>query len=157
MHEIVKKFIDKKKEEQEKLKKKHLDELDLFDTEDATANDYDIVKYENGVAHYYKKVPIEVTDEEYAEICKYAMSTNALQNVVSKVFYGTAIVIWILGTILSLVLAEQTVPSIDYLESGETTFSWGIFLFGVFATFISGMIFLGFSEIIKLLQKIVNK
>lgn len=145
MHEKVKEFIDKKKEEQERLKQKHLNELGLFDTEDATSSDYDILKYEDNVAKYYKKVPIEVTDEEYEQILKASKQDNNIGG-----NNNTAVALTVIAWI---VYAAGFIAGI----AQETEFSFAIALTYWSAALIGGTMFLGFAEIIKLLQKIVNK
>lgn len=163
MDVLAKKYIESMKKKQESNRNKHLIELGLRRKEPADSKDYDIFTEDCGVLKYYKYIPIEVTDEEYDEICKYSkydtISNGIKQrdNTISKVFLGIAIGIWILGAIGSIVFAKQSVPSLDYLETSETVFNWTIFICGILATFISGMMFLGFSEIIKLLQRIVDK
>lgn len=100
--------------------------------------------FSDGDGQYYKRIPIEVTDEEFQEILKYVETPNEHDN--NK--FGTAmkvvaILIFIAGFILGIVLGNQEFG----FNFGITAIYWGSF-------FASGMFFLGISEIIELLNDI---
>lgn len=128
MDVLAEKYIESMKKEQKLNRDKKLVELGLYRKETATQKDYDIFTEDCGVLKYYKKVPIEVTDEEYEEICKYskvATTTNttniaAKENIVSTIFFRIALVIWILGVIGSVFIARQPASTANYLNSIET-------------------------------------
>ena len=95
---------------------------------------------------YYKKVAISLTDEEYEEFLKVAPAAAAVEtestNGVATALKVIAIIIYILSGIGGLVCMA------------------GSFLVGLtvfMAGFVSGTMFLGFGEIVKLLQKIYDK
>lgn len=167
MNKVVEKFIEKQKAELEaknNLKKeKLLIDLGIYDKEysDNTAWSEEYPKYEydqnTQEAKYYKIVPIQVTDEEYAEILKYSnlnkeeetdKSNN--KNTISQVFTGIAWAIFILGFILGFAMGYQQIEYSDKFKFSVALIYWCI-------SFVSGMVMLGFSEIIKLLNELKNK
>ena len=100
---------------------------------------------ERQTIRYFKKVAIEVTDEEYEQIKKYAFVSKSLPetNDVAKVLTFIACAIYIVGIIAGIIIAAPMGIAVSVV-------CWVI-------TAISGTMFLGFSEIIKLLQSIKNK
>ena len=106
---------------------------------------------ENGTPMYCKYVPVDVTDEEFEKIKKCASTlssnitedeTESYKNGVATTLTVIAWVTYIVGFIAGLLLCDEVVA----LGIAE-----------IAATFISGTTFLGFAEIIKLLQAIKNK
>lgn len=83
-------------------------------------------------------------------------------NKIAKTLYTIGVITIFLGVIGSLVLGAVS-PAItyDYSYSGgydiEETYNWSLALIGALASFISGSCFIGFSEIISLLQKNISK
>lgn len=75
---------------------------------------------------------------------------NYNENTIAKIIKIIAIVILIMGTIGSFASSFQDVY-------GRSEFSFASFIIPETVTIISGVIFLGFSEVIKLLQEISNK
>lgn len=79
MDELVKDYLEKAKatvaSEESKKRNKHLISLGLYHTE-RVYGPYGgkfLLYDKEAKKHYYeKKIPVEVTDEEYAEICKYS-------------------------------------------------------------------------------------
>ena len=100
---------------------------------------------ERQTIRYFKKVAIEVTDEEYEQIKKYAFASNSLPetNDVAKALTFIAYAVYIVGLIAGIIIAAPMGIVVSVV-------CWII-------TAISGTMFLGFSEIIKLLQSIKNK
>lgn len=100
---------------------------------------------ERQTIRYFKKVAIEVTDEEYEQVKKYAFASNSLPetNDVAKVLTFIACAIYIVGIIAGIIIVAPMGIAVSVV-------CWVI-------TAISGTMFLGFSEIIKLLQSIKNK
>lgn len=111
-------------------------------SEEYPENEYD---QERQVYRYFKKVVIEVTDEEYEQIKKYAFASNSLPetNDVAKALTFIAYAVYIVGLIAGIIIVEPMGIAVSVV-------CWII-------TAISGTMFLGFSEIIKLLQSIKNK
>ena len=75
---------------------------------------------------------------------------NYNENTIAKMIKVIAIAILILGTIGSFASSFHDVY-------GKNEFSFAGFIIAETVTIISGVIFLGFSEVIKLLQEISNK
>jgi len=118
--------------------------------------------YDSKEKNYYKQVAIEVTDEEYEEICRLnreeldllndANTKPALKMPIITLLKVAAGIIFFGGFILGWIFGIETV----YVWGGaETTqFSIGIAIgYWVFA-FIFGVLTLGIAEIIKLLNEI---
>lgn len=162
MHPLVKDFLTKKEAEEtagtamEKAIKKSqtLLKLGLYEKEYTDRNecsvDYPYADYdETGAVKYYRKVPVEVSDEEYEELLKYQKSTSsdkAGSNFVAAVFKFSSVLIFIVGFVTGLLYGN-----VDYGE-----FSFAVAFMYWSAGFISGMTFLGFGEIIQLLTDIKN-
>lgn len=160
MNENVKAFLDKKKEEerakQEKERNKVLIDLGLYEKEysesDSYSNEYPLSEWDSVTQTnvYYRNVPYEVTDEEYEQIKKYAAKndneSDECTNVVVNVLSVIAWIIYIGGLITGCVLAGDGYD-----------FKWSVAWLYWCAAIISGTMFLGFAEIIKLLEAIKNK
>lgn len=167
MNKIVQEFIDKKKAEIEnnknKEKRKLLMDLGICEKEysqsSAWSEEYPDYEYdqETKEGRYFKKVPINVTDEEYEEILKYCKQSDNTtpvnkENKVAKVLTGIAYAIFIIGAILGFAMGyTKNIPEDTYYFSFAVAVAW----WGV--SFIGGMFMLGFAEIIKLLNAIKNK
>ena len=145
-----------KKQEADQLKKDKkkedlLLELDLYDKVYAPDNDCsDEYPYcdwddENGVNLYYKKVPIEVTDEEFEALkdCAENYDEIEVRNPVATTLTVIAWIIYICGFIACVILCND-----DFVADG---------LYLLAGSFISGTVFLAIAEIIKLLFKINKK
>lgn len=160
MNPKVEEFLAKKKKEKEEqeLKKRNsvLLKLGLCEKEYAPegkdySDGYTEYHYDEkeGKNIYYKSVPIEVTDEEYAEILKYASikdTSESGKNGVATVLKIIGIVFYIVGFIGGCI-AGAAYRDFDYLTA----------LYYWVAGIISGTLFLGFAEVIKLLQEIRDK
>lgn len=167
MNKIVQEFIDKKKAEIEnnknKEKRKLLMDLGICEKEysqsSAWSEEYPDYEYdqETKEGRYFKKIPINVTDEEYEEILKYCKQSDNTtpvnkENKVAKVLTGIAYAIFIIGAIFGFVMG-YTKDILD--DTYSFSFAVAIAWWGV--SFIGGMFMLGFAEIIKLLNAIKNK
>ena len=167
MNKMVQEFIDKKKAEIEnnknKEKRKLLMDLGICEKEysqsSAWSEEYPDYEYdqETKEGRYFKKIPINVTDEEYEEILKYCKQSDNTtpvnkENKVAKVLTGIAYAIFIIGAILGFAMGyTKNIPEDTYYFSFAVAVAW----WGV--SFIGGMFMLGFAEIIKLLNAIKNK
>lgn len=167
MNKIVQEFINKKKAEIENNKNKEKRELlmDLgicekeYSQSSAWSEEYPDYEYdqETKEGRYFKKIPINITDEEYEEILKYCKQSDNTtpvnkENKVAKVLTGIAYAIFIIGAILGFVMG-YTKDILD--DTYSFSFAVAIAWWGV--SFIGGMFMLGFAEIIKLLNAIKNK
>lgn len=167
MNKIVQEFIDKKKAEIEnnknKEKRKLLMDLGICEKEysqsSAWSEEYPDYEYdqETKEGRYFKKIPINVTDEEYEEILKYCKQSDNTtpvnkENKVAKVLTGIAYAIFIIGAILGFAMGyTKNIPEDTYYFSFAVAVAWWC------VSFIGGMFMLGFAEIIKLLNAIKNK
>lgn len=167
MNKIVQEFIDKKKAEIENNKNKEKRELlmDLgicekeYSQSSAWSEEYPDYEYdqETKEGRYFKKIPINVTDEEYEEILKYCKQSDNTtpvnkENKVAKVLTGIAYAIFIIGAILGFAMGyTKNIPEDTYYFSFAVAVAWWC------VSFIGGMFMLGFAEIIKLLNAIKNK
>ncbi len=167
MNEIVKKYLEAKKEE---TKKKHeekkaqkLLELGICEKEYELSGSYnaDYTYWDPENQKYYKKVPIEVSDEEYDEILKYSGDKDEKSyNIIANVLIASAWVIIVGGFILGL-YAGFEVGSLNNLFSysayNKSEFSFLPAIICWIIAYLSGISLLGFAEIIQLLQDIKNK
>lgn len=167
MNKMVQEFIDKKKAEIEnnknKEKRKLLMDLGICEKEysqsSAWSEEYPDYEYdqETREGRYFKKIPINVTDEEYEEILKYCKQSDNTtpvnkENKVAKVLTGIAYAIFIIGAILGFAMGyTKNIPEDTYYFSFAVAVAWWC------VSFIGGMFMLGFAEIIKLLNAIKNK
>lgn len=166
MNQRLQEFINQQKIQLENNKNmekaKVLNDLGLYDKEysenPAWSEEYPDYEYDQVTQQgkYFRKIPISVTDEEYAEILKYSNIDNTQiesddvktnSNTIATIFSVIAVFIFILGLFLGIVLGD----AIGYKFSiGVALICWG-------SGFVGGMLMLGFAEIIKLLTAIKNK
>lgn len=106
---------------------------------------------------YFKIVPIGVSDEEYRRICAVSVikpesdeTKVDTENAISSFMKGVAIFIFILGFFGGLILGVES-------SGYRFAFNFSNVLIVWVVSFISGIIFWGFAEIIRLLDKISQK
>ncbi len=87
---------------------------------------------------YYKKVPIEVTDEEFNRIIE-LRNASKKRITLPDIFTYSGIAEFGIGTIVSIVAAVKT-------------HNFLLFPAGIFGAFAAGLLFIGFGEIIRLLS-----
>ncbi len=117
----------------------------VYSPDGRQSEDYSYAEITNAGSKYYKKEPLKVSDEEYVEILKYANKENSNGgNSVAGALKGLAILEFIGGLFLALASSKTDLGGIGFLS---------FTLLGAF----SGLMFLGFAEIIKLLDAIKNK
>ena len=161
MNEKVKEFLDAKKAEEikkyEKEKADTLLELGLYEKEYSPTNsyssEYSYYEWDETIKanRYFKIASINITDEEYEEIKKYNREPEVIRsNPVANIFKVIAWVIFIIGFIIGLTMG------IELAEYSEE-FAWGAAFIYWCISFVIGMMFIGFAEIISLLEKIKNK
>ena len=165
MHEKVREFIETQKamnrSEYVKEKQETLLELGICEKVYSPNNEYNeeypYGEVYNGAYRYYKKIPIYVTDEEYEEIKKYTkMEKRTAYNTVAKVLAVIGWLIYIGGFILGIYYGYRAFEGYLYYIIESEYFP--IITLCVWASaFVSGTVFLGFAEIIKLLHAIKNK
>ena len=169
MNEKLKEFLDAKKDAEkkkyEKEKQKTLIELGLYEkvyspdnnySEEFSSSEWDSA---NSTYNYYKKVPVEITDEEYQEVKKYSKKDDTSEiNPIATALTVIAWVVFIGGFIAGFVLGnEEVVVKGSYYTYTDTEFSFTIAFAYWCVALISGTMFLGFAEIIKLLDAIKKK
>ncbi len=126
----------------------------------------EILKYQNqdtdSADRYFKKVPVEVSDSKYKEIPKYQKqdtdsADDSYTNTISTALKVIAWIVFIGGFICGIVLGNVEVVKGVYYTYTDTEFSFAHAFTYWAISFISGMSFLGFAEIIKLLTDIKHK
>lgn len=75
------------------------------------------------------------------------------KNGIASALRSIALIIYVVGFIAGFALGNVTSPLNSYFKEFSSTLA----LFYWISAFISGTVFLGFSEIIDLLQKLVDK
>ena len=153
MNEHVKAYIEAQqaaeREEYEKKKRKTLEELELYEKEysdEGYTAEYCFSEYdtESQTYKYYKRTPIEISDEEYEEIKKFCKTKNERKrNPISVMLIVIAVCVYVGGFIGSILLMDM------YDEAG--------LIVGWLATFVSGTLYLSLAEILQLLHEIRNK
>lgn len=112
----------------------------------------------NSTNKYYKKVPIEITDEEYQEVKKYSKKEETTENnPIATVLTVIAWIVFIGGFIAGIALGIVEVEKGYYYTYTDTEFSFAVAFIYWCVSLISGTMFLGFAEIIKLLDAIKKK
>lgn len=186
MNERVKAFLEQKGVEastteevnvevSEKEKQDLLRRVGLYDKVYSPEKFYtdEYPKYDCTVFKYYKEIPIDITDDEYFAIKKavdgHRTNSNVYMNesVYTPADSGCAVATalqvfaWIIffgGFFAGIFLANKTVDVGGYYYSrSETKFMWSVALTYWCTAAVSGTLFLGFAEIIKLLEAIKNK
>ena len=110
-----------------------------FEEYDATSGSYET---------FTKQVPMNVTNDEFEQIKKYSTIDETPKNAISITLTVIAYIIFISGFIYGIYIGSEYY--VDEFSFSLAFISWII-------TLISGMTFLGFAEIIKLLEAIKNK
>ena len=172
MHQSVQNYLNKKENESKarQLKEKNdlLIKLGLYEKEYSADGRYSYMYKErewdsqSDTHRYFRKVPVEVSDSEYEEILKYQkLDTDSTDvsytNTISTALKVIAWIIFIGGFISGIALGNVEVVKGVYYTYTETEFSFAHAFTYWAISFISGMSFLGFAEIIKLLTDIKHK
>ena len=167
MDERVEKYIKEKeaevKEKYEKEKEKKLVALGLFEKEYSPDGGYkeDFPCYDYDAQKYYKKVPIKITDEEYKEVLKYSGTSEQGEtttgNPFSVLLNVVAGIIFTGGFIWGAYVGSTAGELLSYFQSSRSEFSFMAALPYWAISIILGISFLGFAEIIKLLDEIKRK
>ncbi len=187
MNKQVSDYLDNKRSEIEKAHRKEKEELlmslnmyeKVYSPTDTRSDEYNCSDYSaiEGKVKYFKRIPIQITDEEFEEIKKLNAMTDTQSintptvskpkvmienttdesNKIATLLYVIAWIIFIGGFIIGIKFANVEVVKGNYYHYADTEFSltlaimyWGI-------SFISGLVFIGFSEVIRLLTGIRNK
>ncbi len=167
MNEKVKGFLNEKAAEERKKyeeeKKKKVLELGLcekvYSEDGAYSTEFPYSEYDRVTlkTKWYKREPISITDEEYEEIRKYSKVEKENENIIAQALEVIAWVIFIGGVIAGIILGNVEVLKGTYYQYTDTEFSFAVAFTYWCIALISGTMFLGFAEIIKLLEDIKNK
>lgn len=147
IEEAIKELNAKKEAEDQKKRAALLMRLDICDREynpDARGYTRAYPNWENG--KYFKKIPLEVTDEEYAQICELVeeeVPTVKSPNIVAvlKVF---AYIVFFVGFIMGIILGFA-------LDNIIVLFSY-LIIAGILGTVLFAL-----AEIVSLLSEINSK
>ena len=122
----------------------------VYSPDNVQSSEYPFEEYDatSGSMKHYKKVPMNVTNDEFEQIKKYSTIDETPKNAISITLTVIAYIIFISGFIYGIYIGSEYY--VDEFSFSLAFISWII-------TLISGMTFLGFAEIIKLLEAIKNK
>ena len=157
MHEKLKEYFGKSEEKENKLTAQELINAGLYEKEYSEKNEYSH-EYndrewdeENKRQKYFKKVPIQLTNEECEKFKKiYYSSALKPTNPIATALSIIAVLIYIGGFIAGIVLGVEAAELYEDFAFSVAFVYWATAL-------ISGTLFLGFAEVIKLLNDIKNK
>ena len=157
MHEKLREYFAKAEEQENKLTAQELISAGLYEKEysekDEYSNEYPDIAWdaENNKQKYYKKIPIQLTDEECEKFKKiYYSSALKPTNPIASALSIIAVLIYIGGFIAGILLGVEAAELYEDFAFSVAFVYWATAL-------ISGTLFLGFAEIIKLLNDIKNK
>lgn len=148
MQNKAKEFIINNRIKEQQERDRELIKLGFYEVEYPTENVYSNEYPEMLDGIYYKKVPCEVTDDEYNEILR-LHSTKRRSNKIALLLECFAYLIYVGGFLIGTISASQAFGYGDFSIAVAFS-SWMTF-------FIFGTLILGFAEIIKLLDKISKK
>lgn len=159
MNEKVKAYLEK----QEALKSKEYHEKKLqlakdlglgekeYSADGGWSKEYNNYEWDNvgQKANYYKFTPIELTDEEYEKLKEYSDNSNEVSN--KKKYNVVALLLKVIaGLIFGCGFISGIAISYDTRDLIALLICWC-------SAFVSGVVFLGFAEIIQLLDDIKKK
>lgn len=155
MHESIEKFFEKQKKTIQKNRKQFLIDNNICErvynpSEDSEYSD-EYPYRDRDTGKWFKKEPIDVTDEEFEMIQKAyneAHTEKPESNGIATFFMVLGWITVIAGLIESLSAASG--------DKGES-FTFSVFIIHFAVTLIASMMYFGFGEVIKLLNDIKNK
>ena len=103
----------------------------------------------------YKKIPIEVTDEEFLKVveCSEKIPVVYSENIIAKIIRKSAIILFVLDFIGSIFISALD----EYLEIDFDEFNWSIFLSLVIVSFFGCLLMYAVGEIVDKLDRIEKK
>lgn len=157
---------DKLKEYLKQSREKFLLEKGLYDMVEIPDEDVKITSLSDYVKQwdtttqqmkYYQKVPIEISDEEYKllrETCVEEKKKNAnLEDINNTVASALCVIAWIIYIVAFIAGIGFGIDAAEYYSEFNFIVALIYWVIGL----ISGTMFLGFAEIIKLLEAIKRK
>lgn len=178
MDKRVQEYIESKKKRQEDIQQQQklaflikeglYEKVYAPDDEDTDLDEYPKTEWDrdNSRNRYYKIVPIEISDDEYEQIREAYNSVDSVKkdneenstNSVATFMIVVAVLIYIAGLIAGISFGNaEKVVSGYYSTHTVKEFSVAVASIYWAASFISGSVFIGLAEIIRLLQKINDK
>lgn len=162
MNEVIRKFIDAKISEEnakhDAEKSSTLSNLGLYEKIYSPDNKYSAEYPESELDNtntfkYYKKKPIEISDEDYEELKKHLdKGEHKKHKTIALILTVIAWVIFVVGFVAGMSFANIVVDPYDVMNGSYFSFSIAFTYWSV--SLISGAIILGFAEIIKILDDI---
>ena len=108
------------------------------------------------VDRYYKIVPIDVTDEEYERMLEaYEKATAKAKSIRKR--NGVATTLGLIGLLIIIIGLFVGISMGTKTAYGDSDFNFEVALSCWVEPFVSGMLFVGFSQVIQLLEDIKNK
>ena len=147
IEKLEKEAEEKKLKTKEKKKSELLEHLGLFEKVYSETDSYSDEYPSWDGNRYYKKVPYEITDEQYERLLSLRGETENGQK-------ESKTVATIFNVIAGIIFAVGFFAGIAMGSTAHDDFSFATALVYWMASFISGMLFIGFGKIIALLQDI---
>ena len=147
----------------EKRKSDLLIEIGLYEKEyspkQKRSKEYPYSEFNSvGMEVFFKKIPIEVTDEEYAEILKYQKPTvKSEANPMAVILRVVAVLSIIGGIILGIIFGNVETVSGTYYQYKTTHFDVSVALIYWVVGLVYSFFVFGFAEVIQLLEDIKHK
>ncbi len=167
MNDKLKQYLDHKEKLQKELSEKEKSDLlireGLYEKEYSDTYSDEYSWYDNLEGKYYRKAPIDITDEEYEivkESCKSDSNKPINKDIENGIATALTVIAWIIyigGFIAGIAFGNVEVVRGTYYTYTDTEFSFAIAFVYWAACIIAGTMFLGFAEIIKLLEAIKRK
>lgn len=156
MNQKVQDYLNAKraqnKSEYDKKKREFLISQGLYEDvrspKDSWDEEYPYSGYDESTEKYYyfKRSALDVSDEEYEEMLRLNGTDQNESNTIANIIFSIAIIVYVAGFIAGIAFGSLY----DDFNAVPMFITW-------ISAFISGSIFLGFAEIIKLLHSINNK
>lgn len=166
MNQKLEQYLSRKEQEQRSVRERRKQELllkeGLYDVQYLDEWRAD-AGYDNNREKYFIRVPIEISDEEYQLLKEISKSSNNdfdeedIDNKIATTLTVIAVVIYLGGFFAGVILGNVEVVRGTYYTYTDTEFSFAVALAYWAVSLISGTMFLGFAEIIKLLDSIKRK
>lgn len=128
-----------------------------YSPDDSKSEEYPFEEFNGMTSVYYKKIPKNMTDEEFERIAAKVAEKQARKreriknkNIIAIIFTVLGYVVFLAAFILGFVLGRDTSGWRDKLSFPLMLAYWG-------GGFVAGMFMLGISEVITLLETIKNK
>ena len=132
----------------------------VYSLDGEKSKEYPFEEWGYGEERYYKKLPIDVTEESYQKLTKFSdIGYETGNNIIAKIITVVAWVVFIGGFVLGIIVGSNTGNPLAAYAKYEPEFNFLSAIFCWAGAFISGILLLGFAEIIKMqeTQNYINK